>query len=109
MGKCLSKYLMLFGLLLCALLLVASAASVISPDTRLQGYSRLLKREAVASCGQPGPITDCLMQEALLRRQGVIPDDQLETLRAFCRKAAAGTDDRQPLRGSTLASLDETP
>ena len=106
MGKYPTKCLLVCSLVLWALLLVAGGASVISPDTQLQGYSRLLKREAVALSGLPDQVTDCLMQEVLLRRQGIIPDDQFEALRAFCRKAARQEPAKAPGNGS-LASLAE--
>jgi hypothetical protein len=88
MVKRLPKCLFLLGVVIAALLVVATGASVTRPDTTLRGYARLLTQDAVKKAARPGLTTDCVMQQARLRGQGSIPEEQFNAVREFCRQAA---------------------
>jgi hypothetical protein len=92
MGKWMPGRLSLLFVVVCATVVVATGSSVSGPDRRLRGYSRLLRHELAAPARQVGSVTDCLMEQTLLRRQSGwqqgLPVEQFEALRGFCRNAA---------------------
>jgi len=91
MARRLQRSLILLGVLLGCMAAVATGTA--TPEKRpMQGYSRLLERQAAAPADQGSLVEDCLMEGARLRlaagAAGVIPERQFEELRAFCRQAA---------------------